>query len=156
MIAKRACLMTCLFFVNISFAKILKFEHKVTKESEHSFEKVCNEMAGKSIPLAQYANIKELDCMGQMIDVRKFCIKEEAANAYYTRALVAKKKKKVVCQSAKEVRIKYLCEKENDPYCKSEAIGCALFKKSMAYRLKLQYSYLSSNVPKSLTCYFYL
>ena len=150
-----ACLMTCLFFIQNSEAKLIRFKHKLVGESKYSFTKVCETLLGKSVPLVQFKSIGELDCMGTIVRVQDYCIKSEAAKAYYTRALVSKKKQKVICQSAKIVNLKYECEGKKDPYCLNEKSGCKYFKKIMAYRLDLNYSYLNEEVkPRTLTCRF--
>lgn len=90
--------------------------------------------------------------MGTTVKVVTFCDEVEASNPYFTRAFVSVKTKKVVCQSAKRVILKWQCEGNSDPYCKDIDIGCFLFKEKLARRLKLVHKSLDSG--KYLNCYF--
>lgn len=147
-----ACLWTCLFFSQVSNAKILKDDHYVIGEKEFSWEKVCKKLTKRDSPLIEYKSINELDCMGKSVKVIKYCDDVEAANPYFTRAIVSKNKKVIVCQSAKRVIIKWECEGATDKYCKDIDLGCFFFKEKLARRLKLAHKSLTDG--KILNCYF--
>lgn len=147
-----ACLWTCLFFVQNSESKIIKDDHYVIGSNEFSWTEVCQKITKRDSPLIEFASISTLDCMGEKVNVAKFCDQVEAANPFYTRALVSKYKRKVICQSAKRVVIKWECEGSQDKYCKDLDIGCFLFKEKLARRLKLVHKSLTEK--KFLNCYF--
>ena len=102
-----ACLMTCLFFSSALRAKILKDEKTITNISEYSFTEVCKSLTERESALIDFSNISELNCMGQKVDVNKFCDEKEAGNPYYIRAQNDQKKKVVKCISSKKVILKY-------------------------------------------------
>jgi hypothetical protein len=148
----RACLLTCLFFSQFSHAKIIKDDHYVIDAKEYSWEQVCKTLTKRASPLIEYSSVSGLDCMGEKVKVVKFCDEAEASNPYFTRAIVSKSKRKVICQSAKRVIIKWECEGKEDNYCKDIDVGCFLFKEKLARRLKLVHKSLTEN--KYLNCYF--
>ena len=147
-----ACLWTCLFFVQNSTAKLVKDEHYVIKENLYTWKQVCLDLTKRPSPLIEYKTVSKLDCMGEVLDVIAFCDKKEAANPYFTRAVVDKEKEAVKCQSAKRVIIKWQCEGKQDRYCKDVEIGCFLFKEKLARRLKIVHQSLTDE--KVLNCYF--
>ena len=147
-----ACLLACLFFVQNSFAKILKDEKYITGQTEFSFQEVCKFLTKRESPIIEFSNISALNCMGEKKEISKFCDHKEAANPYFIRGIVDKKKRKVVCLSSKRVIIKYGCEGKADQYCKDAEIGCFLLKEKLAKRLKI--SHQSVTDKKVLNCYF--
>ena len=149
--------MACLFFYGPVFSKIIRDDHYVTGEKSFDWKQVCFKLTKRSSPLIEYKNIRELDCMGKAVKVVRFCDEIEAANPYFTRAIISKSKKQVICQSAKRVVIKYECEGKADRYCKDVDMGCFLFKEMLARRLKLAHQSLTDNQLKDkkfLNCYF--
>ncbi len=147
-----ACLMTCFFFIQSTSAKILRDDHTISGKKEYSWSDVCFYLTKRKSPLIEYHSISTLDCMGDKMEISKFCDEKEAANPYYTRAIV-KKNKKVECQSGKRVILKWQCEGKTDKYCQDEEVGCFLFKEKLARRLKIAHQSLSSD-KKTLSCYF--
>ncbi len=144
--------MTCLFFSQFSFAKVIKDDHFVTHSNEYSWEKVCEKMVGRKSPLIEYHSKSKLDCMGTKVKVIKYCESVEAGNPYLTRGFVSKEKNKVICQSGSRVILKWQCEGKKDPYCKDIDIGCFLFKEKLARRLKLVHKSITDE--KFLNFYF--
>ncbi|MFT6632428.1 MAG: hypothetical protein ACJAS4_002391 [Bacteriovoracaceae bacterium] len=148
----KACLWACLFFSQFSNAKLIKDDHYVIDTKEYTWEEVCKVSTKRASPLIEFSTISHLDCMGTKVAVVKFCDEVEASNPYFTRALVSKTKRKVICQSAKRVIVKWECEGKDDRFCKDIEIGCFLFKEKLARRLKLVHKSLTEN--KYLNCYF--
>ncbi len=147
-----ACLMTCLFFYQISQAKVIKDDHFTKDERFYSWEKACLFLTKRESPLIEYHSVNKLDCMGKVVDVGPFCDEREAANPYLSRAIVDKKKKQIICKSASRVILKWQCEGKNDKYCQDIDIGCFLLKEMLARRLKLVHKSLTDG--KYLNCYF--
>lgn len=151
-----ARLMACLFFLHspLVFAKIIQDDVLLSGEEKYSYEKVCKTLTQRESPLIEYKTISSLDCMGQIVDVAKFCFKEMAHDPYYIRAVVDKEAKQVICKSAKKVQIKYECEGSNE-YCEDSEIGCFKIKEKLAVRLKItQHSVLEKGKKRVLNCYF--
>jgi hypothetical protein len=152
-----ARLMACLFlFTNFSFAKILKDEVSLIKDTSFSFQEVCLKMTKRKAELIEMNSITALDCMGTIIDVGKFCYKQMAHDPYYIRGAVNSKSKKVICKSAKKVIIKYECY-DGESLCKDAEIGCFKLQERLAARLRLSHhsiSTLGSSGLKVLNCYF--
>ena len=144
--------MTCLFFGLIAEAKILKDDHYVIGEKKFSWVKVCKKLTKRESPLIESAGIGTLDCMGEKVEVVKFCDEVEQANPYFTRAKVIKSEKVISCLSARRVILKWECEGKKDRYCRDPDIGCFLFKEKLARRLKLVHQSLTEE--KYLNCYF--
>ncbi len=145
--------MICLFFCIFSVqAKLVKDEHYVTGSNKYNWSDVCREMTKRNSPLIEYATITKLDCMGRKVSATDFCFQKEAANPYFARGYVEKKSRKIVCQSAKRVILKWKCEGKNDKYCQDSEVGCFLFKEKLARRLKLVHNSITDK--KYLNCYF--
>ena len=144
--------MTCLFFSLISHAKILQDDHYTTGSNSYSWSEVCKHITKRESPLIEYDSISSLDCMGKKVEVDSFCNEKEAANPYYTRAVVSKDKK-VKCYSGKRVLLKWQCEGKEDKYCKDEEIGCFLMKEKLAKRLSISHQSLDKET-QTLKCYF--
>jgi hypothetical protein len=157
-ISYRACLLTCLFFVQPATAKILKDDKYITGQSEFSFSEACKYLTKRDSPLIEVANISTLNCMGKKTEIGRFCDHKEAANPYYIRGIVDTKNQKVICLSSKRVIIKYECEGVEDQFCKDAEIGCFLLKEKLARRLKISHQSItnidSPSKKKALNCYF--
>ena len=141
-----------LFFSSFVQAKIIKDDHYITGQKKFDWKQVCFKLTKRSSPLIEFKSIYELDCMGTTVNITPFCDETEAANPYYSRAIVSKTEKKVICQSAKRVVIKWECEGKKDRYCRDSEIGCFLFKERLAKRLKLVHQSITDK--KYLNCYF--
>lgn len=148
-----ACLMTCLFFAQLSHGEIIKDDKTVTARSKFSFEEACEYLTKRKSPLIDYKSITSLSCMGEVKDVAPFCDYKEAANPYFIRAIVLKDKKQVECLSAKKVILKYKCEGAKDKLCLDSEIGCFLLREKLAKRLKTVHESLTDN-KTILNCYY--
>lgn len=146
-----ACLFFILSFSSTTFGKVITDDHYKIKETIYSWQDVCRKLTKRTSPLIEYKSISQLDCMGDIVDVIKFCDEQEITNPYLTRALV-KKDKTIRCVSGKRVVIKWECEGKEDKYCKDPDIGCFLFKEKLARRLKLIHQSVTDK--KHLNCYF--
>lgn len=146
--------MTCLFFIfpaNVH-SKVIEYKNYILKENKYSLTEVCKSLTKRDSPLIDIDSISHINCMGKSLDVSVFCSDKEITNPYFTKAFISKKDKKVVCQSAKRVIVKYECSKEDfDKYCKDKELGCFLIKEKMAKRLSLAHSGLEKKI---LSCYF--
>lgn len=151
----KACLVwACLSFTGVH-SKVLKDEVLVKKETFHSFSQVCKHLTQRDSPLIEIFSINKLDCMGEIVEVLKFCAKERSVDPYFSRAFVDKERNRVVCQSASRVSLAYLCEKEPDEFCQDKEIGCHKLKNKFAHSLKLQATYFGE-APRgqTLNCHY--
>lgn len=152
---KKFILATILLFTQIGFSKILKDDHYSSGYNSYSWNEVCQSLVKRKSPLIEKAGVSKLDCMGRVVSASKFCEKQEAGNAFYTRAVVFDHDETVRCYSGKKVIVKWQCNSMNDFYCKDKEIGCYHFKENLASRLKLVHSSITkSNQKDILNCYF--
>jgi len=149
--------MACFFFLlfpTLIFAKILKDEVSLVSELKFSFNQVCKSLTKRESPLIEYKSVSEIDCMGTIVEVRKYCERQLISDPYYIRAVVDKENKNVICKSAKKVILKYQCEK-GTTYCEDSEIGCFRLQEKLATRLKLEHhSITEEKKNKILNCYF--
>lgn len=146
----------CLFFIpEIAQAKIIKDEVSLVAEESYSYSQVCDHLTKRPSPLISYVSISKLDCMGQKVEVSKFCDQKTQDDPYYIRAVINKEQKKIICKSAKRVHIKYACESKDDQFCQDKEIGCYLMQEKFAKRLKSAHvSILDGPKGKILSCHF--
>ncbi len=148
----------CLFFSFTVNAKVTKDEVYITGENEYTFKEACKLVTKRESPLIEALSVTSLDCMGTAITVSDFCFKKESSNAFYVRAVVDKKNKKVICKSARRVIVKYECDSPSKKkFCDDPQIGCYFLQEKLARRLKVVHSSVlpsSNKSHKELNCYF--
>lgn len=145
------------FFFTQVFAGIIRNDVYGSRTSEYSYEEVCKKMTKKESPLIEAEGLSYLNCMGEKIRVGKFCEEKLITDPYYIKGYINQDSKKVVCQSGREVIIKYLCVLKSDAdYCDDAAIGCGLLQEKLALRLKINHSsiLLNKTGKKELNCVF--
>ena len=116
-----------------AFAEILKDENIITRTHRFDYAEVCEYLTKRKSPLIDYHSINQLSCMREIVSIGKFCEHKEAMNDDYSRAIVDKKSKQVLCLSSRRVIVKYKCEKEKDRYCQSSEEGCFYFKENFIF-----------------------
>lgn len=151
----RARFIACLFFVLFNAqAKILKDEVISIGEEEYSFSSVCKKMLKMNAPLIEIKNISNLDCMGKIVPVYKFCDEQLADDPYYIRGYIDKIKRKVVCKKGKKVILKLTCDSPG-VNCKDTELACFNLQQKYAARLKLDHhSKFKNKKVDVLNCYF--
>lgn len=145
------------FFLTQTFAGITRNDVYGSRKTEFSFEEVCKKMTKRESPLIEIEDMSYLNCMGDKIRVGKFCEEKLVTDPYYISAHVDSETKKVVCQSGREVIIKYVCMLTSDKaYCDDSAIGCGLLQEKLAFRLKINHHsiLLNKSGKKELNCVF--
>lgn len=132
-------------------AQIIKDDNYITHTNRFNLKEVCHFLTKRESPLIDIQSATQLSCMGKIVNVGKFCEHKESMNDFYSRAIVDKKNKQVLCLSSSRVTVKYKCQKENDKFCSSSEEGCFYFKEKLAKKLSLVHHSLQS---KRLNCYF--
>lgn len=152
----KARFLTCLFFLlSQANADLVMDRVKVIDEKIFSYKTVCKKLTKRDSPLITFKSITKLDCMGETVDVSKFCDLKTKNDPYYIRAVVDKENKSVVCKSAKRVQIKYLCNSKRDKLCRDKEVGCYLLQEQLAKRLKTSHaSIIIDGKQKVLNCHF--
>lgn len=152
--------MVFLFFLfpQMVFSHVVLDDVAVSEKSHHSFKTVCTTMFSHDSPLIEAVSGTELDCMSKKLFVGKYCEKITAADPYYLRAYVDKKKRSVVCVSGKKVIFKYQCVKLSDKnLCETTAKkSCELLREKLAKRLDIVHaSFVKTEKGiKQLNCYY--
>ena len=153
-----ACLRACLFFItfcHFSFAEVIKDEHFSTGSNSYSWKSVCKQITKRDSPLIEKKTASLLDCMGESVEIEKFCDEKEIANAFYTRAYINSIDKTVECKSGRRVIFKWKCEGLKDKYCEDQETGCYLIQEKLAKRLKIIHkSLIKEGEERYLNCYF--
>lgn len=136
-------------------AKFLEYSRSSESKKEFSFSEVCKSALGISVPMIKAANINQLDCMGQKVWVSSYCKQVSKTDPYWIRSYVDSDTNKVVCESARRVKIRYAC-KSGDELCSSAHLGCEFLKDSFAKSLSLNHSSFKVEVEgnKVMSCYF--
>lgn len=151
-------LLLCLLFLSSSaIAGITRDDVYGSRKKEFSFEEVCKKLTKRDSPLIEVKSITYLDCMGEETRVGKYCEEALVTDPYYLRAYIDEENKKVVCQSGREVIVKYVCMLSSDKeYCDTAEIGCELLREKLAYRLKVNNAsvLLNKSGKKELNCVF--
>lgn len=138
------------------FANIIKDDVYLKGQKEYDLKEVCDFFYKQDYPLIEIISITKLDCMKATVDVSSFCKKKQADDPFLIRGHIDKKKKKVICQSASRVILKYDCSKDGGQYCEDSSVGCYILRDRYAIRLKIIHHSLlnESKGKKVLTCYF--
>jgi hypothetical protein len=136
-------------------AKILEYKRQAPESSAHDLKKVCYSELGISTPLVGAPNMNQVDCMGKRVWARSYCDKISQADPYWIRGYVDKEDEKVICESARKVKIVYSCESD-DGICMSADIGCGFLQDTFAKRLNIDYAAFRRNLDgqKVLDCYY--
>lgn len=146
-----------LLLTSHTFAGITRDDVYGSRKKEFTFEEVCKKLTKRDSPLIEVKSITYLDCMGTEVRVGKYCEEVLITDPYYLRAFIDEENKKVVCQSGREVVLKYVCLLSSDKeYCDNAEIGCELLKEKLAFRLKTNNAsvLLNKSGKKELNCIF--
>jgi hypothetical protein len=140
-------------------AEVLKFDISGYKRDLHKYEEVCKEMGIKHLLLVEPIDPLHLDCMGNRISVKKFCLKKLGGEKKerFLRGYINKKLGEVVCEMGDEALVSIGCDKRDKHFCKEPAKGCAKLKKVYAHAHEVDYhSFIKKDVDNVLNCYFSL
>ena len=100
-----------------------------------------------------------VDCMGNKISVKSFCLKklEKDQKDKFLRGYINTKLGEVVCEMGNEALVSIGCDKRDKHFCKEPAKGCSKLKNVYAYAHEVDYhSFIKKDVDNVLNCYFSL
>lgn len=133
-----------LLFSFSSYATIVKYDVVGPKKDPFMMSEVCDWKGVKDAPLMEADSIRIIDCMGIKVNVQDFCLAKVSRQADFIRGYWDHKSKRVICQSAKSVVVKYKCTNHSQQrFCQNPEIACEGMKSRLAYNLKLFKSSLS-------------
>ncbi|MCY4523840.1 MAG: hypothetical protein OXB84_03785 [Halobacteriovoraceae bacterium] len=138
-------------------AKIIKYDPLGLKQKSWDFKKVCKSMGYKNPLLVEALNLAWLDCVGNRVSARDFCLKAstKAGATPFIRALVDKEKQKVICYSGHSAILSIACDRTHGRYCRDKNIGCDQLKKHFAHGLETIRSTLNKEKKvRQLNCYY--
>ena len=136
-------------------ASLAQFDVINSEKISFEFKKVCDVMGTKEAVIITAPTVNQLDCMGTKINVIDFCLKDYSKDPKFIRAFVEPKQKIVICEKAKRVILKYLCEPKDNERCLDSEIACFDLKKTLAYNLKVfHHSVQGPKDKKVISCIF--
>ena len=116
-------------------------------------------MGIKHLLLVEPLGPLQLDCMGNKVSIKKFCLKklDETKRDRFLRGYINKKLGEVVCEMGDEALVSIGCDKRDKHFCKKPAEGCAKLKGVYAHAHEVNYhSFIKKDVDNVLNCYFSL
>ena len=133
-------------------------QYQILNSHKKIFElkEVCALSGVKETPLLEIVGMKNIDCMGKMVNVFDFCSQQFAEHEEFLRGIV--EAKKVVCHFGQRAVVQVGCSKDDLAYCKDSLRGCAKVKRELARNLRLFHHGIAQNIqskPTSLTCVFH-
>lgn len=142
-----------LFFIQLSYAAVLKNDVGVLKRKSFSLKQACEKSGLKDNLLVDAINSTTLDCMGRELSVRKFCQNIESDGWQLLRGFVSESKSQVYCEYGETVSLTLSCDKEHYQYCQNAKKGCDELREVFAMTLNLMHSSLTGR-PKNLNCHY--
>ena len=119
-------------------AKVVKYIPSGLKQKSWSVEKACEIMGHKNPLMVDMLNIAWIDCMGNRVSAKKFCLKmmpKKDKKIFFMRGLVDMKKKEMICYQGHSAVLSLECDKTHGRYCKDKKTGCDELKEHYAYGL---------------------
>jgi hypothetical protein len=148
-------------FLSISLtahAKITKYDAYQSNKTRFNFKEVCLAGGAGDSTIVELKTATELDCMGKVVNFKKFCEKKNVENLSYIRAYAIQKTKEVICQSAGKVVLTYRCSKNSrSSFCHGAKRGCGQLQNILAHNLEMVHSSIIVRDPghKDLNCYYH-
>lgn len=142
-------------FISLAInAEIKQFDVYGRNVHQYKLTKVCEFFGLKENPLIDIVGMTELDCMGTVVQIEKFCHKIHGLDREYSRAYLDKKNQRVICETASRINLEYVCP-EGSTYCAASLSGCDQMKKKLAKNLHLtHHAILNKSDSQNLICYF--
>lgn len=137
------------FFIQVQ-AGIKNLKYFDPKFQYYEFKEAC-ELLKKDSTLIEAKNQQYLDCMGEAVSGREFCLKKTEGQDNFVRAFIDKEERKVVCQFALRAELTFSCEREDKSYCSSPVTGCERLGQVFAAHKKIYHAGL---IDEGLKCYF--
>lgn len=149
-----------LLFLFTSFglqAKMLRYDVYGSQKYPNSFKEVCQVMEKRIPLLVEVIDSRTISCMGEDVNVSKFCQKKYKGNPEFARPIIDKKNRQVLCQTAKRIVLGYKCSPNSQSlFCRESKAGCRNMKKVFAQNLDMVHHSLIKRDDESrdLNCYF--
>jgi hypothetical protein len=122
--------------MSFSDAKVLNFELVNADKHFFSFLEVCESIGKIEFPsLIGAIDQRSLNCLKSNVQVSTFCKKRFNKNVRYTRGVVDLKKRRIFCEQADRVYLKYRCD--TGSLCEQKEFACEYFQSEFARNLSL-------------------
>ncbi len=139
---------------NFLNAEVIKFDVTGFKRNIYSYRQVCEAMGHKNLLIVEPKNIMHMDCMGEIVNIKEFCLKENPSKNFL-RGYINEKMNEVVCTRGKSAFLSIACDKRDKVYCKDPKLGCNKLNKVYAASHVLGYhTFLEKDVDNVLNCFF--
>ncbi|MCB9062006.1 MAG: hypothetical protein H6622_10825 [Halobacteriovoraceae bacterium] len=143
-----------LFLSSLS-ARVLEYKISGLKEKKFELKQVCKSQKLPTGPIVTTEGIQKVDCMGEIVDVNKFCEKNSKGDPDFLRGIADSSDGIVVCQNAKMAVLTIICDERDGHLCQSPKSSCQNLKSKFARGHKLYHSSLvGTNKNGKLKCYF--
>jgi hypothetical protein len=122
----------------------------------YTFKETCEKSGIRETPLITAPSLKELDCMGTIVSLNEFCLKNMLDAKNFSRGYAQAEQKKVFCQSANGLSLSINCTANNKKLCAHEKEACRDLQALYARNLKLVKSTLQMDGESNsqVSCYY--
>lgn len=135
-------------------AEVLKFDVTGFKRDIYTYQQVCQKMGHKNLIIVEPKNVMHMDCMGELVNIKDFCLKENPSK-HFLRGYINEKMKEVVCTRGSSALLSIACDKRDKIYCKEPKSGCERLNKVYASAHELEYhTLIKKDVDDVLNCYY--
>jgi len=120
----------------------------------HTFKEVCESVGVKDALLITASSSGDLDCMGTMVFINKFCRQKDKKNLL--RGVIEKDSKQVLCQYGDGAELSVVCDEKHSDLCLNAAKSCNEMRKYYSQEVPLYHSSVTNDVnrKRELNCYF--
>ena len=134
-------------------AAIIKNDVTGLKRQSYSLKEACTKAGFKHLLLVDAQDVVTVDCMGQKLNAKDFCLKEQNPGKSFIRGFVSASQSQVYCEYAEAVSLSLKCDQQHYKYCQNANQGCEQLRGNFAHDLELMHASLTG-APTNLNCHY--